>query len=202
MPLVDMNLKANWDASYVLHDIDVTGRAVGTLGFERKAKARLLGEDHWMLRDALGLTIGQKIALIGAAYGFIAEDWIASGLSVVAVDTSTYIQSTKGTNATLTILNESGLTTASRNNILSAAGLANSAKFDWVITEDVLGVLSDNECTTLAVALRKFAVKVAHWVSVTQGSVSNANLNWKTLAQWKALMTPDMIIQRGGSTAI
>lgn len=194
MPLVDSSQKAVWDSLYSLN---------GGLHYERAAKDRILGNDHWRLKEALNLQPGQKIALIGAGFGWIAEDWIAAGLSVVATDTSSWIQANKGANATVTILNEGGLTNTSRKNILSALGLNQNSKFDVVITEDVLPILSDAECQTLGSALRQFAVKLVHWLSILQpGAEQDARLNWKTLEDWKALMGSDTAVQRGSSRVL
>lgn len=186
MPLVDSNLAQTWDELYGCELSD------GTLAhFERAAKERILGEDHWRLRNALGLLPGTSICIVGAGYGWIAEDWEEAGLGpIVCTDTSTYIHQGVALHAVKTILDEDALTAESRSRILAAAGLAH---FDLVITEDVLPILSDEECLVLCSALRELGLSVAHWISVGGG---DPRLNWKTPEAWRAL-TGDLIVPRG-----
>lgn len=192
MPLVNSNDVAVWDSLYRCEMEN--GRVVH---YAREAKQQYIGNDHWALRDALGLRAGQRIALIGAGFGWIAEDWAAVGLGpIVAVDTSTWIQANKAQQATFTILNADTATNSGRNAVRSALGLSGNQRADWAITEDVLPVLTDAECVQVGTALRNLAANVAHWVSVATGS-GDARLNWKDLASWKALMTPDRVVKRG-----
>jgi hypothetical protein len=194
MPLVDFDDPAVWDSLYRCWSPDGTT----LLHFERGAKERILGNDHWLLRDALNLQPGQSIGLIGAGYGWVAEDWAADGLGpIVAVDTSTYIQSNKTLHATVTILDEDGTSNPSRGRIRQALGLSGNRKADWGITEDILPGMTDAECLTLAGHMRNLATTVVHWVSALKARNQDPRLNWKTLEDWKALMTPDLVVQRG-----
>lgn len=197
MPLVDPNLAASWGESFY------------TGGYTRANKARILGcdgtpfgtGDHFRLKQVLGLTPGMKIAVIGGGFGWLAEDWIASGLDCYVTDSSTWVQTNKGVQATLPILNETALTLQSRRNILAAAGLPNNGRFDFAVTEDVLPFLTNNEGTQLSSGLRNFADTVAHWVSIGTAS-SNSAMNNKTPQQWKTLVNPDLVVQRGTSTVL
>lgn len=197
MPLIDANQAASWGEDFY------------TGGYARARKAAILGSnglafgegDHFKLKAALGLTPAMKIAVIGGGFGWLAEDWIAAGLDCYVTDTSTWIQSNKGVQATLPILNETALTLQSRRNILQAAGLPNNGRFTFAITEDVLPFLTNNEATQLSSGLRNFADTVAHWVSVGTAS-SNPAMNNKTAAQWKTLINPDLIVPRGTGTVL
>jgi hypothetical protein len=82
--------------------------------------------------------------------------------------------------------------------VLAAAGIPNNGRFAWAVTEDVLPVLNDNECVQLSSGLRNFADNVGHWVTV--GAV--APMNAKTLQQWKTLVNPDKVVQRGTATVL
>lgn len=195
MPMMDSDQQSTWD---YLYRCQVNGQ---TVHYVREAKEQYLGQDHWKLRDALGLQPGQKICLVGGGYGWVAEDWGAAGLSVTVCDTSAYIQANKTSQSTVQVLNESGLSVQSRRNLLTVAGLPQNGKFDWIITEDVLPMLTDNECLPLGSECRKFGLNVAHWVSVKEAG-NFAPLNWKTLAEWKALMTPDKVVKRGTSEVL
>lgn len=202
MPLVDSNQAALWDGGAGSLYRQYRADGSGPFGYERSCRDRILGNDHWLLKQALNLQPGQSIALIGAGFGWAAEDWFASGLSpIVAVDTSMWIQANKVQNATVTILSEDGTSNASRGRIRQALGLSGSTRATWCISEDVLPVLSDAEAVQLATAMRQIGTNVAHWVSVATVS-GDPRLNWKTLEAWKALVTPDKVVQRGTATAL
>ena len=205
MPLVDSNDPAVWDSLYDGWTADGRTRA----HYDRIVKDRILGADHWRLRDALALQPGQRIALIGAGFGWVAEDWAASGLGpIVAVDTSTYIQSRKVTEAAVTVYAEDVTTTQGRRALKQALG-GTGVTVDWAITEDVLPVLSDAECVQLDTFLRNWAVDVAHWISVGTRRFDDANawagdarLNWKDLAGWKALVPLSRCVRRGSAEVL
>lgn len=198
MPLMDSNLQSTWEELYHCPMDD------GTIAyFERRARYRILGNDHWALKNALNLQPGQTIVLVGGAFGWVAEEWISAGLGPIAViDTSTWIQSNKAMHATVEIMNEDGATSASRGRIRQALGLTGAQQADWAISEDVIPLLSDAEVPDFIMRLRVIGTTVAHWVSVGQpadggGWAGNPKLNWKTLEDWKALVTPDLVVQRG-----
>lgn len=199
MPLVDSNQAALWDGGATSLYRQYRADGSGPFGYERSCKDRILGNDHWLLKQALDLQPGQSIGLIGAGFGWVAEDWFASGLSpIVAVDTSAWIQANKTQHATVTILNEDGGSNPSRGRIRQALGLTGNNRATWCISEDVLPILSDAEAAQLASNMRLVGANVAHWVSVlAPGGDQDARLNWKTLEQWKALVTPDLVVQRG-----
>ncbi len=207
MPLVDSNLAATWDSLYRCQIGDQT------VHYSRAAKEQYYGNDVDTLIAALeskGLVQGQRIALVGCGFGWMAERFnelgygpIANGTSagrIVSVDTSTWIQANKAANAVVPILN-SDINGATGRRALKAALGSNNQIIDWSISEDVLPVLTDLECAPFASALRQLSTNVAHWVSVGTVSV-DPRLNWKTLEQWKALMSPDFVVQRGLSMVL
>jgi hypothetical protein len=191
MPLVDSNLESTWSQ---LYSCEIDGQIVG---FDRIAKQQYFGNDHMILKDALSLTPEDGIVLIGGAFGWVAEDWIEAGLSVIVTDISTWVHEHKAKQATVPILNESSLTEESRNNIRNAIG----KPITIAITEDVLPNLYDEECVELSSALRLLAPKVVHWVTCSTPS-SGGGLNWKTKEQWKELVSPDFVVQRGRGEVI
>jgi len=201
MPLVDSNSAAVWDSLYQCSPKDGGGQIYH---FDRIVKDRILGNDHWSLLTALqtkGITKGQKICLLGAGFGWVAEDWVAQGWTpLIAVDTSTYIASRKATEATVTIYDYDITTGSGRNAIKQALGVTGNNKVNWMISEDVLPILSDTECGQLDGWMHDLGTNVAHWVSVLNaGSNQDVRLNWKTLAQWKALMPSSWVVSRGAT---
>lgn len=228
MPLVDSNQASLWDggASSLYRAWD--GRN-GRLGYQRSEARRYIGNDADNLIVALesvGLTVGQRIALIGAGFGWVAEAFIAQGYGpmadgtangkVCAIDTSTWIQSNKSGNATVNIVNADVNASTGRRAIRQQFG-SNNAVIDWAISEDVLPILTGtgptpggtNEIVPFAQTLRSLATNVAHWITVgtrrfddPQTWAGDARLNWKTLGEWKAWTTPDFVIQRGTATVL
>jgi 2-polyprenyl-3-methyl-5-hydroxy-6-metoxy-1,4-benzoquinol methylase len=192
VPLVDSNLETTWSS---LYSCLVDGVVVG---YVRSAKTQYYGNDHLILKNALDLQPTQRIALIGAGFGWSAEDWIAQGLNVTATDISTWIHENKHIHAKIQILNEDSLSEKSRENIENFAG----GKIDIAITEDVMPNLSDDECLELAKNLRFLAPKVVHWVSCITPSSEGSPLNMKSIEDWKALLSPDLVIRRGSDVVI
>lgn len=193
MPLVDSNLAATWDSLYGAQQIGESGEYVH---YDRRIRDRITGGLAAKLIAALNLQPGQSIGIIGAAFGWVAEDLFAAGLSpIVAVDTSAWIQANKTQHATVTILNEDGTTNASRGRIRQALGLTGNNRATWAISEDVLPVLSDAEAQTLDSNMRLIATNVAHLVSEVTPS-GDPRLNWKTIAQWKSLLPNAVIVSR------
>ncbi len=193
MPLVDSDSASTWSQ---LYSCQIDGE---TVGFDRKAKNQYFGQDHFRLKDALNIQPNQRVALIGAAFGWIAEDWIDAGIPhVVATDISKWIHENKHHQAIIPILNEDSLSEESRQNIRRTAG----GSLDIAITEDVLPNLTDAECLDLAKNLRLLAPKVVHWISCVTPSSEGSSLNMKTIEQWKELLTPDLVIVRGTGEVI
>lgn len=186
MPMMDFNNKATWDYLY-------------NPPFERNNMREILGDDSLdaqALRsslETLGMKSNHAIALIGGGYGWVAEAWALAGYSsIVVCDTSTYIQTNKSQHARVPILNEDGMSPGSQGRIRAALS---RTSIDWVITEDVLPCLSDQELNGFLPVMRSLGSKVAHWVSVKMEG-NYAPLNWKTLEEWKTVCGNDWVIER------
>ena len=191
MPRVDFDDPETWASLY--------GDGEG-IGFTRE-HANAVG-DYARLRELLDLKPEQSIILLGGAFGWGAEEWEAAGLGpIVVTDTSTWIQTNKPAQATLPIYNEGSSTSSSRSKILKALG---QAKATWCISEDVMPTLDDAEATQLALRMRLMATNVAHWISIGLRRDSDGEwggdprLNWKTLEDWKELLSPDIVVARNG----
>jgi hypothetical protein len=225
VPLVDSNQAALWTGGagslYVQYRADGTG----PVGFERSVKDRILGDGGWMIDNLIaalvtkGLQVGQRIALIGCGFGWEAERFIELGYGpaadgtangkVLAVDTSTWIQANKNGNAAVPILDADVNAATGRRTIRQQFG-SNNAEVHWIISMDVLPILTgtgptpggNNEIVPFCQNLRSLAsTGVAHWVSIGTAS-GDTRLNWKTLAEWKAWVTPDFVVQRGTATVL
>jgi SAM-dependent methyltransferase len=99
------------------------------------------------------------------------------------------------------ILNEDLANNGSRNNVRNAIQAKGGTSWD-VITENVLTVLSDAECTTLAGRARSLSgiSRLIHLVSTTTPKRQRGDLslppiyNWKSVAEWKALIPADTFV--------
>jgi len=228
MPLVDSNQASLWDGSATSLYRYQQDQLV--FGYARPVMEYYLGNDVDGLIAALtskGLQQGQRIALIGAGFGWVAEKFIAAGYGpaadgtangkVCAVDTSTWIQNNKNANAQLTITNVDVNSSTGRRTVRQQFG-SNTATVDWIISEDVLPLLigtgptpgGNNEIVPFCQNLRTLAnVGVAHWISCGVPLASDPEqwagdprLNWKTLEQWKAWCTPDFVIARNENNRV
>ena len=202
MPLVDSNDPLVWESLYECRVGDGSNNAV--FHYDRVVRHRILGNDHWALRDALvtkGFGVGQKICLIGAGFGWVAEAWSGAGYGpIVAIDTSTYIQSRKASEAVVTVYDYDISTGQGRNAIKQALGVTGNNKVPWMISEDVLPILNDTECGQLDGWMHDLGTNVVHWSSVQiPDATQDPRLNWKTLEQWKALLPTSYHVRRGST---
>ena len=94
------------------------------------------------------------------------------------------------------VLNEDGAGGQSRGRIRQALGLAGNQKADWGVSESVLESLTDAEAVQASSVAHDFCTSVAHYV-VTLREGNHPGYNWKTLAEWKAVLPGDMFIEAG-----
>lgn len=190
MPLVDPNDDTIWSQWYSVYMDDGT-----TAGYERRAKDRILGSDHWRLLEALGITKGQSIIIVGSGFGWIAEDWTDAGYGpVICLDTSSWIQEHKAKHAIVPIYDYDILTEQGRSDTLSLL----DGKADWIITEDVMPCLSDIECLNLSSICSLLGDNTAHWITPNASSP----MNNKSIEEWKYFISTDLVVRRGGNKVI
>lgn len=97
------------------------------------------------------------------------------------------------------ILNEATpANNAARTRIRSAVGAAGYE----VLTESVLESLTDAECVSLSNGWHAATTgRIAHYVVTTRDG-NQPGWNWKTLAQWKALLPNDTFVEAGYWTVL
>lgn len=160
-------------------------------GYTSANQFLIWGHDHYFARDAFGIKPGESILLVGAGFGWVAQDWLREGLGpICAVDTSRWIQSMKFIEATVPIHPYNVNDASDRKLIMQTIG----CDIDWCITEDMMSCLSDEECVILCKNLRQLGRRVAHIISPTTSRLPNHN--YKTGTQWKKFLEPDLIFAR------
>lgn len=226
MPIADYSLWSTWQQMYNVQalpersDIRLSYHRAALFNTLFKERADIIP-------NLLGWTQTTHIVVLGCGFAWFVEQLIARGYtSVVGLDVSTFIQTNKsGTeeadiNASITavglnplvgdgaaikarlfdggarartgILAEDLKSNASRTRVRQALG----NRVDVVYTENLVEALTDAEINQYAPQVRQIA-PVAHLITcVSDGSIPGL-LNWKTLEQWKALLTPDRCIEDG-----
>ena len=235
MPLVDPDDTSLWDGgpnSLYQHPVytknaDGGWTVSGHRGFERielpGGGLVYVGPDGKKLIAALesiGLIKGQRILLLGAGFGWIAEEFVMAGYGpmadgtgngrICALETSAWVHANKNVHARVAIINADVSVATGRNSIRASFNLTGTAKADWCITEDVLPILvgqgaspnGPNEVQPLCQSCRQMAVNIAHMVTPRHGSAQDPRLNWKSMEEWKAWVSPDYVIRRGSTEVL
>lgn len=121
-----------------------------------------------------------------------------------------------GPRATVDVLDESLISSGSRNRVKSQMGVSGSMKVDWAISEQVLPWLDDAECLDLSKNAHSMANNVVHlvrpaikshlsevepnpwnwkWLDHTDPTTNLLTAQpWYTTTSWKALLPDDLIM--------
>lgn len=178
------------------------------------------------LIETLDIHPGERVLIVGCGFGWLVEE-LSKTLICLGTDISPYIQANKnvseeaelnqaildadldpnegrgqkaleilldgGVRTHATILNEDSLTTQSRIVVLETLG----NHIDYVITEDLLPALNDQEVTDLCKALDLYGAKqVYHLLAPkTLASKQDPEFNWKTVKEWEPLINEQRIIR-------
>lgn len=147
---------------------------------------------------------GQVSLVVGCGWGYLVNQAVAAGYDAYGIDASSYaIDKAKAlfpAIASRFVLGDA-LTAAGMDAVSAAAGLhGNPPRFDLLITEDFLECLSDAEIATgLPLWRARCRTNLAHIVTPNDGSNLDPRINWKTIDQWKAIVSPpDVLIGPNG----
>jgi hypothetical protein len=181
MPLVDYNLKSTFDVAY-----NDSG------GYSRDTRPVILRDAPLRLAQVLHMQPGEPILIVGAGYGWIAEEWLDMGLGPICpVDTSEWIQSSKYDSSTIEIYS---LDVSKEADVQRIHQLLDTTRIEWVITENVLPVLTDDECETLSRHLHSFCPNIIHYMQTSKPHTDPQKHNWKSADEWKDLLPADRIV--------
>lgn len=200
MPIIDWNQEISYNHP------DIYGKIGGYCRNSREDIIKVC--DHNKLQIAINPTADQKILIVGAGFGWIAEMWMESGISsICAVDTSTWIQSNKAENAVIDIYDYDVMSSQGVAAIKQVLNVAPEDKIDLCVTEDLIYSYTDQECVALAEQLRTFCSRIVHYTSRGPQKPENftpelSKYNWKLGAEWKQLLSPDQILMIGSTEVL
>jgi hypothetical protein len=102
------------------------------------------------------------------------------------------------TRASRGCLNENGRTGASRGRIKQALGISGNDLIDWGLTENLAPGFDDAEVLEASSDLDQICTQSVHLVpTLGLGNDQDPILNWKTLADWKALVPSHSWLEAG-----
>lgn len=147
----------------------------------------------------------QRLAIWGCGWGYLVQLAVTAGYDAYGFDASSYAI-TKGQAVLPSIANRlfvrDALVSADVTAAKSDAGIKGHNNFALLVTEDMLTCMSDTEISTTLPLLRGIcASNLLHILSVADGGGINPDprINWKTKAQWAALLEPpDVCVDPNG----
>ena len=136
----------------------------------------------------VGCGWGSTVDLLIETHG-VADAWGCDASSYCLAKASTQL-SNPGR-----ILQGDILNVASMDGVRSAMGVPGNKKIDVIITEDVLPCLSDAEIAVALPILRDISGTMFHIITCSDNDhTRHPDLNWKTRAQWRALLPVSELI--------
>lgn len=144
-----------------------------------------------------GLDNNAQVLVIGSGFGYLLEYLLDSGIECWGIDPGSWFWDPANdgewrADVKARTANDwigSGTEQAS----LEAVGAPRRAKFDWVIDEDCITMHSDAELPTFIASCEdrlqgNARGRIVHLVTATtENGPGNQAVNWKTLAEWKAV---------------
>lgn len=163
-----------WYALYRQHDQDEVrtyGRVFYGEGLEPRFRARVR-----LLMD-LGMAPGDRVLVVGCAYGFLIEALLDEGIDAYGIDSSPYVHDH---------LREQARPDVAGRIVRGTPG-PELGSYDWVVDEDAANSQTDDELAGFHAALEACApskARVVHMVSC--GAYGDSAVNWKDLEGWRA----------------
>lgn len=149
----------------------------------------------------------QKLAIWGCGFGYLVQYAVTAGYDAYGFDASSYAI-TRGKALLPTAI---GARLFVRDALVSAdvtaakgdAGIHGQTRFALLLTEDMLTCMSDTEITTSVPLLRGIcSANLGHMVTAIEqrGTNPDSRINWKTIAEWKAILAPpDVVLDNLGN---
>jgi cyclopropane fatty-acyl-phospholipid synthase-like methyltransferase len=141
-----------------------------------------------------------KLLVAGCGWGYLVEELLTQGYDVWGCDASAYAvakaQEVLTAAAAARVILADCLVRSQMTALRGTAGLTGNQRFSTAITEDMLPVLTDAEVPTVLTELRRITqLNLFHIITCSDiPSERNPALNWKTQAEWKTLVSPDLTL--------
>jgi len=141
-----------------------------------------------------GIARGDRVLVVGCAFGFLIEAAKAAGFqNVYGIDSSAWIASMMPTEADpeSVVVARDFRHARAPDELISATG---SRNFVWVVTEDVVSCYDDVDVVAMAPVLEGFldsrdVSRVVHMTTIGEPGSGDPDINWKaTIDEWAALL--------------
>src|SRR3989344_51243 len=146
----------------------------------------------------------QKLLIVGCGYGYLVDLALQAGYDAWGCDISPWAvaraQRVLPAASAARVLLGDATSSTSLAAVKTAAGLKDDQKFAVLMTEDMLGCLTDGEIALALPALRAIcSSKLLHLATPLDPSAEqDSRLNWKTGLEWKELVAPDVFVNQNG----
>ncbi len=151
---------------------------------------------------------GQKTLVVGCGFGYLVRLAVTAGYDAYGLDVSSYAidrgKALLPEVASRLVLGDA-LTAAGMDAVSAAAGLhGNPPRFDILVTEDFLECLTDTEISVgLPLWRARCRANLGHIVTPAdewgQAHGADSRINWKTVEEWRAIVSPpDVLIGPNG----
>lgn len=160
---------------------------------------------YWQRADEIRRTYSGTVLVAGCGWGFTVRHLVDMGMDAWGCDASQY--SINKANEVLPVAVRSRIvlcdvTVRSQvNSLRTAAGLPGNQRFQAAITEDMLPVMSDTEIASMLTELRRaVSGDLLHIATCAKPDLPgdldrrDSGLVWRSQAQWKAIVTPDPVL--------
>ena len=134
----------------------------------------------------------RKVLILGCAYGYTVEYLVGLGANAFGMDISAYAISQAPSSIAGRVLVGDARLRADLNAARSLAAIQGNARFDLIVSEDLLPCYTDAQAIAAAIEWRtRHGQRVAHRITIGN---YQGGYNLKTLAQWRTLLgTADWI---------
>jgi len=158
---------------------------------------------------------GQKLLIVGCGFGYLVDKAVTLGYDAWGIDASAYAIN-RGKEVLPAIASRlivaDALVDAQVKAAATAAGIPGAnPRFELLVTEDLLTCLTDTEVTTALTVLRgRSRTNLLHivtcirpdwWPETTEAerrardlATRDPSMNWKTLTEWRAILTPPDVV--------
>lgn len=166
-------------------------------------------QDYSFLREHASLIQGRfannPVLIVGVGYGYTIQHCLDLGLTNVwGCEASDYALA-KATEvlspaARARIVKADVTANKGLDAARSMAGIKGNGKFAAVVTEDMLGCLTDAEIPSALTECRRVSQVVLHIVMpLNPDGNPDPTLNWKTSQDWKTTVSPDFLVDTWGN---